>query len=243
MPLAARAAVETSSPNPASARRNIFRRVANACLTTSSKSAAHAHRCERRGPRHQAQHRRGHRRRGMKRAWLHVEQGARLRVLRHRDRQTTVDAAPGRRGDPLGHLALDHHHRPRHGAGAAGVEQRQAPARWRSGTAGCPRPPAAAPPPALRGRRSRSARRRPAPARPAARPRARRPARAACRDRVRWPRCARGADRSPPAPRSARRARRRFRPPRRPRSRARPRRCAPARRGRAGSSAPRTSWR
>ena len=40
IPLAASAAAAISSPKPSpSARRNIFRRVANACLTTSSKSA------------------------------------------------------------------------------------------------------------------------------------------------------------------------------------------------------------
>ena len=41
MPLAASAAPATASPNAEpSARRSIFRRVANACLTTSSNSAA-----------------------------------------------------------------------------------------------------------------------------------------------------------------------------------------------------------
>ena len=199
-----------------------------------------AHRRQRRGPGHEAHHRRGHRRRGMKRARPHVEQDARLGVLRDRHREPAVDAAAGRRDDPLGQLALDHHHRARDGAGAP-ASTAPAPARWRSDTAGCRRRPA--------GARAARARRREVELRASAG--AELDARlvgelggqhpqhvgiALDRDD---PRAA--AARPRPAPPSACRARRRSRPPRRRPPRAPPRRCARAPRDRAGSSAPRTS--
>ena len=126
MPLAASAAPATASPNAApSARRNIFRRVANACLTTSSNNADVAHGRQRRGPRQQAEHRRRHGGRGMERPRAHVEQHPRLGVLRDRDGQPPVGPAPGRRHQPLRHLALDHHHRARDVAARARLDQRQ----------------------------------------------------------------------------------------------------------------------
>ena len=177
----------------------------------------------------------------MKRSGAHVEQDARLGVLRDRDGQPAVGAAAGRRDDPLGHLALHHHDRARDAAARARVDERQhqrARDLVRQVADDDDRPAGGA---ARRGvvERERIGARRPR----RARRRASSAASTRCMSGSRSTARIAPAARAPPAraPPSASRGPRRSRRRRHRPSRRRPRRCAPARSGRAGSSAPRTS--